>query len=103
MHVFFTLVVMALATAYRLWKEREKKAPEEPFATPLLKGQGARAWRRELKAENRNKVTVFVQGHYGIFHVTEFSILAGLRIKVMGIPPELGSPADILARYGLSP
>lgn len=102
-HVLFTLVVMALATAYRLWKEREEKAPEEPFAVSLLKGQGARAWRQELKAENRNKVIVFVQGHYGIFHTAEFSILAGLRIKAMGIPPELGSPADILARYGLSP
>ena len=102
-HVFFTLVVMALATAYRLWKEREKKAPEEPFAAPLLKGQGARAWRRELKAENRNKVIVFVQQYYGIFHVAEFSVLAGLRIRAMGIPPELGTPADILARYELSP
>jgi hypothetical protein len=29
--------------------------------------------------------------------------LAGLRIKAMGIPPELGTPADILARYELSP
>jgi len=102
-HVFFTLVVMALATAYRLWKEREEKAPEEPFTVSLLKGQGARAWRRELKAENRDKVIVFVQEHYGIFHVAEFSVLAGLRIRAMGIPPELGSPADILARYGLSP
>lgn len=102
-HVFFTLVVMALATAYRLWKEREEKAHEEPFTVSLLKGQGARAWRRELKAENRNKVIVFVQKHYGIFHVAEFSVLAGLRIKAMGIPPQLGSPADILARYGLSP
>jgi len=26
-----------------------------------------------------------------------------LRIKSDGIPPELGSPADILAHYGLSP
>jgi hypothetical protein len=102
-HVIFTLVVMALATAYRLWKEREKKAPEEPFAAPLLKGQGARAWRRELKAENRNKVIVFVQQYYGIFHVVEFSVLASLRIRAMGIPPELGTPADILARYELSP
>jgi hypothetical protein len=102
-HVFFTLVVMALATAYRLWKERDKKAPEEPFAVSLLEGQGARAWRRELKAENRNKVIVFVQQYYGIFHVAEFSVLAGLRIRAMGIPPELGTPSDILARYELSP
>ena len=73
------------------------------FTISLLKGQGAKAWRRELKAENRDKVIVFVQEHYAIFHVAEFSILAGLRIRAMGIPPELGSPADILARYGLSP
>ncbi len=117
-HCFFTLLVMALCTAFRLWKAQG--APEdEPVAQPhprpqrqtstvpvaitLLGGEGTERWRRRLRAENRDKVIVFVGAQYGIFHVSAFAVLAGLRIKPDGIPPELGSPADILSRYGLSP
>jgi Transposase DDE domain len=117
-HCFFTLMVMALCTAFRLWQVRG--APEEapsdvpprhgrgqtetvPLDITLLGGEGTERWRRRLRAENRDKVIVFVGDHYGIFHVAAFAVLAGLRIKSVGIPPELGSPSDILARYGLSP
>lgn len=117
-HCFFTLMVMALCTAFRLWQVRG--APEEapsdvpprpgrgqtatvPLDITLLGGEGTERWRRRLRAENRDKVIVFVGEHYGIFHVAAFAVLAGLRIKRVGIPPELGSPSDILARYGLSP
>jgi len=112
-HVVFTMAVMALATAYRIWSRRqeyilstaeglaEQASPQT--ASALLEGEGATAWRRRLLQENRDKVIVFVDEHYGIFHVMEFAILAGLHIKPKGIPPELGSSADILAHYGLSP
>jgi DDE family transposase len=117
-HCFFTLLVMALCTAFRLWQAHG--APEEeppdtlhrpvrrqtqtvPLAITLLGGEGIERWRRRLRAENRDKVVVFVGERYGIFHVSAFAVLAGLRIKPEGIPPELGSPTDILARYGLSP
>ncbi len=116
-HCFFTLMVMALCTAFRLWQAHG--APEEPpdklqrpvrrqtqtvpLAITLLGGEGIERWRRRLRAENRDKVVVFVGARYGIFHVSAFAVLAGLRIKPEGIPPELGSPSDILARYGLSP
>jgi hypothetical protein len=112
-HVVFTMAVMALATAYRIWSRRqeyilstaeglaEQASPQT--ASALLEGEGATAWRRRLLQENRDKVIVFVDEHYGIFHVMEFAILAGLHIKAEGIPPELGSSADILAHYGLSP
>jgi Transposase DDE domain len=115
-HCFFTLTVMALCTAFRLWQVQS--APEErptdpparqrraqtatvPLAITLLGGEGTDRWRRRLHAENREKVIVFVGAHYGIFHVAEFAVLPGLRIKSVGIPPELGSRSDILARYGL--
>lgn len=105
LHVVFTLAVMALATAYRLWSRQQELAEEEilPPSYALLGGEGTTTWRRRLLEENRDKVIVFVGACYGIFHVAEFSILAGLRIKPKGLPPELGSPADILARYGLPP
>lgn len=104
-HVVFTMAVMALATAYRIWsRQQELDEPETPqTGSALLGGEGTTAWRRRLLQENRDKVIVFVGNHYGIFHAAEFAILARLRIKPKGIPPELGSPADILARYGLSP
>jgi hypothetical protein len=100
-HVVFTLSVMALATAYRLWSKQQELAREETTAPDftLLEGEGAETWRRRLQRENRDKVIVFVDQHFGIFHTAEFSILAGLRIKSMGIPPKLGTPEDILRRH----
>jgi hypothetical protein len=111
-HCFFTLLTMALCTAFRLGQALE--APEEapsddppqpapvPLAITLLGGEGTARWRRRLHALNRDKVIVFVGMSYGIFHVAEFAVLARLRIKPIGIPPELGSRTDILARYGLT-
>ncbi len=115
-HCFFTLAVMALCTAFRLWKEQGapeggvagKGAPgpgdeaeSELAGIDLLGGEGTARWRRRLKEENRDKVIVFVGEKYGIFHVAEYSILGGVRIK--DIPQHLGSRQAILARYGLSP
>jgi hypothetical protein len=103
-HVVFTLAVMGLATAYRLWsKQQELAAPEPgPPDFSLLGGEGAERWRRRLQQENRNKVIVFVGEHFGIFHTAELGVLAGLRLKATGIPAELGSREDILSRYGIS-
>lgn len=116
-HCFFTLTVMALCTAFRLGQAHDEGTDEPdpapsparqpsqtvPLATTLLGGEGITRWRRRLHAENRDKVIVFVGDQYGIFHVSAFAVLAGLRIKSDGMPPELGSPSDILAHYGLSP
>ncbi len=106
-HTFFTMAVQALATAYRLWDQAQELSTQEPEAIPkpldyaLLGGIGGQRWRQQLKQENRDKVIVFVGEHYGIFHLAEFMVLAGLRIKE--IPPELGTPAHILARFALGP
>jgi hypothetical protein len=104
---FFTATVQALATTYRLWERQQELRAEKPETTAdsldysLLEGEGAQRWRRRLKQENRNKLIVFVGEHYGIFHMAEFAVLVGLRIKE--IPTELGTPADILARFDLGP
>ena len=105
-HVFFTLMVMALTTAYRLESQREEETDQDspqPLGVALLGGEGAQRWRQRLRAENRDKVIVFAGDHYGIFHTAAVMILAGLRVKPDKLPAALGSPTHIFAQYGLGP
>jgi hypothetical protein len=90
-HVMFTLLMFALATAYRLECEREARAGE-----PV----GWQRWRRQLLEQTRDKVIVFAQGTYGIFHLAEYSLLVGVKLKDW--PPGLGPRQDILTKYGLT-
>jgi hypothetical protein len=89
-HVMFTLLMFALATAYRLQCEREAMGRE-----PV----GWQRWRRQLLEQTREKVIVFAQGHYGIFHLAEYSLLVGVKLKDR--PPGVGTLQDLLVRYGL--
>jgi hypothetical protein len=102
-HCHFTLLVMALTTAYRLWQAQQASTPaaSAPLSSTLLGGEGAARWRRRLKEENRDKVIVFVGDRYGIFHLAELSVLTGIRLKTL--PAHLGSWQDVLRRYGLAP
>ena len=90
-HVVFTLLMFALATAYR-WQC-------EPFdigAEPV----GWQRWRRQLLQQNRDKVIVFAQGFYGIFPMAEFALLLG--VKLTDVPPGIGTQQEVLAKYGLT-
>jgi hypothetical protein len=89
-HVVFTMLMFALATAYRLQCEREAMGGE-----PV----GWQRWRRQLLEQTREKVIVFTQGYYGIFHLAEYSLLLGVKLKDR--PPGIGSPQELLAKYGL--
>jgi hypothetical protein len=89
-HVVFTLLMFALATAYRRQCEREAMGGE-----PV----GWQRWRRQLLEQTRDQVIVFAEGHYGIFHLAEYSLLLGVRLK--DVPPEIGSRQQVLAKYGL--
>jgi hypothetical protein len=86
-HVIFTLLMFALATAYRL-----QCAQEEAGAEPI----GWQRWRRQLLEQTRDKVIVFAQGPYGIFHLAEYSLLVGVKLK--DVPPDLGSRPQVLAK-----
>jgi hypothetical protein len=90
-HVVFTLLLFALATAYRLQCEREARG-EGPV--------GWQRWRRELLQQNRDKMIVFAQGFYGIFPMAEFALLLGVKLK--DVPPGIGTRQEILAKYGLT-
>jgi hypothetical protein len=90
-HVVFTLLMFALATAYRLPGEQEERGAE-----PV----GWQRWRRQLLQPTRDKVIVFAQDYYGIFHMAEYSILLGAQLK--DIPPGIGTPQEVLAKYRLA-
>jgi len=91
-HVVFTLLMFALATAYRLQGEQEA-AGDEPV--------GWQRWRRQLLQQTRDKVIVFAQHFYGIFHVAEYSMLLGVKLRKR--PLGIDTPQEILAKYGLGP
>jgi hypothetical protein len=90
-HVLFTLLLFALAPAYRLPGEREATGGE-----PI----GWQRWRRQLLEPTRNQVIVFAQGYDGLVHLAEYSLLLGGRLKDK--PPGIDTYHDILAKYGLS-
>lgn len=89
-HVMFTLLLFALATAYRLQCEREALGGE---------AVGWQRWRRQLLEQTRDQVIVFAQGYYGIFHLAEYSLLLGVQLK--NVPPEIGSRQQVLAKFKL--
>jgi tellurite resistance protein TehA-like permease len=106
-HCFFTLLVMALTTAFRLWQAQQAHSPTRPTQTlpgltsALLGGEGTARWRLRLKEENRDKVIVFFEDAYGIFLLAELAVLSGLRLR--RLPAQLGSRQDILLRFGITP
>lgn len=104
-HVHFTLLMMGLSTAFRLWQAQQASTqqPERgaSLSTALLGGEGTARWRQRLKEENRDKVIIFVEEAYGIFHLAELAVLSGLRLQ--RLPSHFGSAQAILQRYGISP
>jgi hypothetical protein len=91
MPVMFTLLMFALATGYRLPCEREAME-----GGPV----GWQRWWRQLLEQTRDKVIVFAQGYYGIFHLAEYSLLLGVRLKDM--PPGIGTRSAVLAKYDIT-
>jgi hypothetical protein len=106
-HGFFTLLVMGLCTAFRLWQAQGATSATSStevllsFSSALLGGEGTARWRQRLREANRDKIIVFIGQAYGIFHLAEFAILTHLPLR--RLPTALGSPQAVLQRFGLSP
>jgi Transposase DDE domain len=106
-HCFFTLLVMGLCTAFRLWQAQVATTPTSStevvpsLSSALLGGEGTARWRQRLREENRDTIIVFIGQAYGIFHLAEFAILTHLPLR--HLPSPLGSPQAILQRFGISP
>jgi hypothetical protein len=90
-HVLFTFLMFALATAYRLQCEQA-----ELRAEPV----GWQRWRRQLLEQTRDKIIVFAQRCYGIFPIAEFALLVGVKLK--DVPPGIGTLQEVLAKYRLT-
>ena len=74
-------------------------ADESPlYSHHLLLGIGPARWRLELKRLHRDKLIVFFGNTYGIFDLPVFLTLTGIPCQ---LPPDYGSPNDILARYAI--
>jgi len=106
-HGFFTLLVMGLCTAFRLWQAQSATTATSStevvpsLSSALLGGEGTARWRQRLREANRDKIIVFIGQAYGIFHLAEFAILTQLPLR--RLPAALGSPQAVLQRFGLSP
>ncbi len=106
-HCHFTLLVMGLCTAFRLWQAKQALAPtsdretQPSLSSALLAGEGTARWRKRLHEENRDKIIVFIGSAYGIFHLAEFAVLT--HVPIRRLPSSLGSPQDVLQRFGIGP
>ena len=106
-HCHFTLLVMGLCTAFRLWQARSASTPTTSteilptLSSALLGGEGTARWRQRLREENRDKIIVFIGQAYGIFHLAEFAVLT--HVPIRRLPSPLGSPQDVLLRFGVGP
>jgi hypothetical protein len=89
-HVVFTVLMCALATAYRLPCEQA-----EVRAEPV----GWQRGRRQRLEQTRDTVIVCTEGWYGIVHLAEVALLVGVKLK--DIPPGMGTPQEVLTQYGL--
>jgi hypothetical protein len=89
-HMLLTLLMFALATASRL-PCAQADMGHEPV--------GWQRWRRQLVQQTRDHVMVFAQDGYAIFHLAEYSILLGVKLK--DGPPGIGTHQEILAKFGL--
>jgi hypothetical protein len=106
-HCHFTLLVMGLTTAFRLWQAQSVSTPTSSteilptLSSTLLGGEGTVRWRQRLRQANRDKIIVFIGQAYGIFHLTEFAVLT--HVPIRHLPTALGSPQAVLQRFGISP
>jgi hypothetical protein len=50
--------------------------------------------------QTRDKVIVFAQRWYGIFHIAAFALL--VEVTRNDVPPGIGTPPEVLAKYALT-
>ena len=91
-HAYFVFVCMALVAAFRLAKAQSDRAAQHGEETGITR------YRRQLKAQNGDKVVVFTGKHFGIFRQFEFALLAGLTVRDRAVMGE--SVQTVLERYG---
>ncbi len=93
-HVYLTILVMGLTTAYRDWMDQQDKMEKDG------KDIGIRKFREKIKEENGNKLIIFDEDRYAIFDAYEVFILCGRNVRMPTGVPEKITKEDILHKYG---
>ena len=92
-HVYLTLLTMALTTAFQCWMDQQDKLEKDG------RDSGIRKFREKVKEENGNKLIIFDQDRYAIFDAYEVFILCGRNVLMPTGVPEKITQVDILRKY----
>ncbi len=94
-HVYLTVLVMALTSAFQSWMDQQDKLE--------LKGEetGIRKFREKVREENGNQLIIFNKDRYAIFYAYEVFILCGRNVISPNGVPERITRGDILRKYSV--
>jgi hypothetical protein len=93
-HVYLTVLLMALTTAFQTWMDQQDKLEKAGAET------GIRKFREQVREENGNQLIIFNNDRYAIFYAYEVFILCGRKVISPNGVPERISKNDILRKYG---
>lgn len=93
-HVYLTVLVMALTTAFQTWMDQQDKKEKRGEET------GIRKFREKVREENGNQLIIFDGDKYAIFYAYEVFILCGRNVTKPNGVPERITKEDILRKYG---
>lgn len=94
-HIYFTMMVIALTTAFRNYKAKESSAERKGKETGIAR------YRRAIYAEGQDKVIVFHNNRYGIFYMHEVLVLMGRKVKDLVKLMGADYRTQILRKYNL--
>ena len=94
-HIYWTMLVIGITTAFRNYKAKEEKAEQKG------KDTGIARYRRAIYAEGQDKVIIFCKNKYGIFYMHEVLVLMGRKIKDLEKLMGVDYKAQILKKYNL--
>jgi hypothetical protein len=93
-HVYLTLMMMTLTTAFQSWMDQQDKLEKGGTET------GIRKFREQVREENGNQLIIFNGDRYAIFYAYEVFILCGRNVISPNGVPERITKDDILHKYG---
>lgn len=93
-HVYLTVLVMALTTAFQTWMDQQDKLATAGEET------GIRKFREKVREENGSQLIIFNKDRYAIFYAYEIFILCGRNVISPNGVPERITKEDILRKYG---
>ncbi|MCF6187902.1 MAG: transposase [Desulfobulbaceae bacterium] len=93
-HVYLTVLLMALTTAFQTWMDQQDKLEKAGEET------GIRKFREQVREENGNQLIIFNNDRYAIFFAYEVFILCGRNVISPNGVSEQITENDILRKYG---